>query len=208
MSEETSVRKLDPISEDKIPKFARSRKGGYIEEEVDQFVSNFVTDTNKLIDVLNTSRETVATRDTEIARLNAVIADLTAQLEAEPATQVEEVEEEIAVEPVTTAPVAVVDTELSERTSRLFTEAQEVANRFIADAKSAADKIVTDANAEAASTKAQLEADTVTLRAEVEELVEEKDEVLTRLEEFHASQLEVIRQNKGSVGYTPAPVAE
>jgi cell division septum initiation protein DivIVA len=196
------VKKMNPIELSALPAFARSRKGGYVEEEVDKFLKSFVADTNKLVDIVNNARVGIAQRDAKIAELQA---QLDAKPVAAPVPTMAPPAPETRVAPPVPAPAPVaapasdVEEETSERAARLFAEAQRVATGFIADAKEDAAKIVEKAKAEAEAHKATLKQEVADLTSERDELKTEAVDIIKRLDGLYTTQLESLHKEHGAL---------
>jgi cell division septum initiation protein DivIVA len=171
----TPVKRMEPISLTSIPAFPQSRKGGYVEERVDEFLKGFVADANRLIEALNNAKEGIAERDQKIVELQSANYDLANQ-----------------------APAAatVLDEGMAERSARLFGDAQSVAQRFLADAKADAGKIIADAQANAEAIRVSLEEETASAVATRDQVVADRDEIISRLEGLYLTQLDVLRTAK------------
>lgn len=218
---------LDTIKE--IPRFDRSKKGGYVEEIVDEYVKGTVADTNRLINAYNTLRDQ---HYATVLELNAA-NDRVDELESREAPSVETVEQFVEVTPEgeinefeatpTTANVSIdeLEADAAERSAELFREAQGVARRFVEDAKTKATTIVDEAETHATQVTetARLEAETIKNELDLEvaglvkdrdTLVTESDAIVDRIKRFHASQLEAIEANYGerTVGYSPVPATD
>ena len=206
--------------------FTTTRKAGYVEDEVDVWQEDIITryttflnKYNELVYALN-----VATANTPAPVVEDAVADIEVTEEAPVEEAVETpVEAPAAPEPT---PVTVVDTSSASRRAREImdeaaAEAAEHVSRALdrvgrieAEAIAEASDIVADAqfNGSQLVSDAELKARSLIENA-VEEAnaalelkniaVEERDAILSRMELFYFSQLEEIRTNKGSLGYTP-----
>lgn len=187
MSEETSaVKKMDHIQLSAIAAFARSRKGGYVEEEVDVFIKNFVADVNKLVDSNNALRTTLAERDAKLAEVVAAPA---------------------ALEQQSRTVMTVIEDDTPDRSAKLFSDAQQAARNYLSQAREDADRIVTEAKAAAEAHRDALEVEVKALEVSRDQLAFEKNEIISRLEGVYLTQLEHLRSSKGESLGSLTPVA-
>lgn len=76
----TDFKKLEQVSPESYPKFTFSRKGGYVEDQVDQTVQNIFNDVNKVISYQNDTVEELISVENELVTVKGSVEGLTNRL--------------------------------------------------------------------------------------------------------------------------------
>jgi uncharacterized protein YeeX (DUF496 family) len=76
----TDFKKLEQVSPESYPKFTFSRKGGYVEDQVDQTVQNIFNDVNKVISYQNDTVEELLRVENDLVDVRGSVEGLTNRL--------------------------------------------------------------------------------------------------------------------------------
>lgn len=165
----TDYQKIDQITEDVLPEFPHESRGGYIEDEVDNWLRQHMLEVRQIIQYQNLGADLLVAAEAEKAVLNQEKLDLQAAvdeanarvafLENNPVVVTHEAEAVTLVAPVAPTPVAVAPSYESEgqQASVLLQNAMKLANDHVDAAKAEAEKIVVDAHASLVDLKADIE---------------------------------------------------
>lgn len=163
MTDEFEVKKLSPLSEDTIPQFPTSRRSGYLEESVDNWLTQHYAEVQQMIDYQNYCVDVAETLKAQKADLETQLAAATAapavdpELEAELRRVIDEQNEIIgqlndrvveaearaltAEKALNTAPARPTVEEEAQESSSLLQNAARLARQHIEEAKLDAEKI-------------------------------------------------------------------
>jgi hypothetical protein len=203
------VQKINQVDQSSYPEFPVSRKGGYLEEAVDEWlekhfqnVRDIITYQNYSVDQLeavqtelerlqNSKPEVVATEDNNEAEVRANEAEARAVAAEERAVHAEQravAAEAALTEARTAAPVAASAEDDEDRevqqASQLLQRATQVAREHVEEAKQQADRI-----------REEAELTITDLREDIERLEGTKFATKRTLEDFFTEELNKIREN-------------
>ena len=200
------IKKLELLTDDVHPEFP-SNRGGYVEDTVDEWLSNHLKEVNEIIkyqnygvDVvdaleadLNTARERIAELESEVAAIPepvvVTVKDEAAEAEvsalrsalAEANARIEELESATPAPAVTELPTYESETV---QASILLQHATELGQKYIEQAKADGEQIRRDA-----------EDKLVELRGDIEDLEAQRFATRRSLEEFFSQELVKLREN-------------
>lgn len=197
------IKKLEPLAEDVQPEFPTLSRGGYVEDTVDDWLSNHLKEVNKIIEyqnygveVVNSLEEQQAKLEEELAAAHARLADidsdtLVAQAGSADHEDVAALREELAaaharIHELENAPLPEFPSAQSEtmQASILLQHATQLGAQYIDKAKADGEQIRKDA-----------EAQVVELRVEIEDLEAHRFATFRSLDEFFSQELAKLREN-------------
>lgn len=195
------LQKISPITQDAVPEFPVSRRGGYLEDAVDQWLTTHYEEIGRIIeyqrysvDVLEAAQARLAVAEEAANTADARVADAVARAVAAE-ERVAELEEHIANTPVAeeAAPVETVE-ETQDFASEEEAEAF-YASRLLQNAARLANEHVDSAKADAEQIRSQAYQDVVDLHQQKEELNGEIFATRNTLIEFFENQLGALHAN-------------
>lgn len=190
------IKKLESLTEDVQPEFPTLSRGGYVEDTVDDWLSNHLKEVNEIIKYQNYGVEVVDGLEAELgeaqARIQALESDaLVAQAGASSTEDVAALREELAaakarIHELENAPLGEFPSGASEtvQASILLQHATQLGAQYIEQAKADGEQIRKDA-----------ENQLVELRGEIEELEAQRFATYRSLDDFFSQELAKLREN-------------
>lgn len=190
------IKKLESLTQDVQPEFPTLSRGGYVEDTVDDWLSNHLKEVNEIIKYQNYGVEVVDSLEEELAAANARLADLesdtlVAQAGSADHEDVAALREELAaaharIHELENAPLAEFPSVQSEtmQASILLQHATQLGSQYIENAKADGEQIRKDA-----------EAQVVELRGEIEDLEAQRFATFRSLDDFFSQELTKLREN-------------
>lgn len=190
------IKKLESLTEDVQPEFPTLSRGGYVEDVVDDWLSNHLKEVNEIIKYQNYGVDVVEGLEGELSTANARIHELendalVAQAGSQSSEDVAALREELAaakarIHELENAPVGEFPSAESEtvQASILLQHATQLGAQYIEQAKADGEQIRKDA-----------EGKLVELRGEIEELEAQRFATYRSLDDFFSQELAKLRDN-------------
>lgn len=190
------IKKLESLTEDVQPEFPTLSRGGYVEDTVDDWLSNHLREVNEIIRYQNYGVDVVDGLETELESANARIKELEndaliSQAGAASTEDIAALKEELAaakarIHELENAPVGEFPSGESEtvQASILLQHATQLGAQYIEQAKADGEQIRRDA-----------ENQLVELRGEIEELEAQRFATYRSLDDFFSQELAKLREN-------------
>lgn len=190
------IKKLESLTEDVQPEFPTLSRGGYVEDTVDDWLSNHLREVNEIIKYQNYGVDVVDGLETELESANARIKELEndaliSQAGSASTEDVTALKEELAaakarIHELENAPVGEFPSGESEtvQASILLQHATQLGAQYIEQAKADGEQIRKDA-----------ENQLVELRGEIEELEAQRFATYRSLDDFFSQELAKLREN-------------
>lgn len=190
------IKKLESLTEDVQPEFPTLSRGGYVEDTVDDWLSNHLKEVNEIIKYQNYGVDVVDGLENDLTVANARIQELendalVAQAGASSTEDVAALREELAkakarIHELENAPLGEFPSGQSEtvQASILLQHATQLGAQYIEQAKADGEQIRKDA-----------EGKLVELRVEIEELEAQRFATYRSLDDFFSQELAKLREN-------------
>lgn len=190
------IKKLESLTEDVQPEFPTLSRGGYVEDTVDDWLSNHLREVNEIIKYQNYGVDVVDGLESELESANARIQELendalVSQAGASSTEDVTALKEELAaakarIHELENAPLGDFPSGESEtvQASILLQHATQLGAQYIEQAKADGEQIRKDA-----------ENQLVELRGEIEELEAQRFATYRSLDDFFSQELAKLREN-------------
>lgn len=190
------IKKLESLTEDVQPEFPTLSRGGYVEDTVDDWLSNHLKEVNEIIKYQNYGVDVVDGLEGELSEAHARIQELendalVAQAGASSNEDVSALRDELAaakarIHELENAPVGEFPSGQSEtvQASILLQHATQLGAQYIEQAKADGEQIRKDA-----------ESKLVELRGEIEDLEAQRFATYRSLDDFFSQELAKLREN-------------